>query len=133
MIKEKRIAKKITNLLNKRGFLVKQHNSRTSKSIYLQIDKGAIPSIRISDHKRLNNDNCKYNVIKNYNGIRNELVNGRAKKYYNFKNLGRLITDIELERNNKILTIGYSRYKDILQGRVRKRVSNNFNSYKKAA
>ena len=49
--KEKRLAKKVTTLLNKRGFIVKQHSSRTSKSIYLKIDNGAIPVIRISDHK----------------------------------------------------------------------------------
>lgn len=132
--KEKRIAKNITKILNKRGFLVKQHKSKTSKSIYLKIDNGAIPAIRISDHKKLNNDNCKYNVIKNYTGIRKELVKGKIKKYYNFNNLGRLITDIEIERNTKILTIGYSRYKRILQGKEKRKINyNNFSKYDNVA
>lgn len=115
--KEKRLAKKVTTLLNKRGFIVKQHSSRTSKSIYLKIDNGAIPVIRISDHKRLNDDNCKYNVVKDYKGPKNEIVKGRIKKYYPYNNLGRLITDIELERNSKIMSIGYSRYRNILEGK----------------
>ena len=115
--KEKRIAKKISYLLNKRGFIVKQHNSKSSKSIYLKIDRGVIPTIRISDHKRLNNDNCKYNVIRKYDGVRNELINGRVKKYYNFNNLSRLITDIQLERSEKVISLGYSRYRDILKGK----------------
>lgn len=127
--KEKKVAKKIKKLLSKRGFLVHQHNSQTSKSVYIKIDRGMLPSIRISDHKRLNNDNCKYNVIKNYNGVRNEIVNGREKKYYNFRNLRRLITDIELERNNKIITIGYLRYKKILKTKVNRKISNNKNNY----
>ncbi len=127
--KEKIMAKKIKKLLNKRGFLVHQHNSQTSKSVYLKIDKGMLPSMRISDHKRLNNDNCKYNVIKNYNGVRNEIVNGREKKYYNFNNLRRLITDIELERNSKIITIGYLRYKKILKTRINRKTNYNKNKY----
>lgn len=127
--KEKKLARKIKQLLNKRGFLVKEHISRTSKSIYIKVDNGAIPVIRISDHKRINNDNCKYNVIKNYKGLRYELINGKIKRYYNYNNIARLITDIELERNSKILSIGYSRYRNILEG---KKVSNN-TKYIKAA
>lgn len=121
MNKEKRIAKKIVRLLNQRGFLVKEHKSRTSKSVYIKIDNGAIPVIRISDHKRANNDNCKYNVIRDYKGPRYESINGRMKKYYTYKNIARLVTDIELERNTKILAIGYSGYKNILEGRKMKK------------
>jgi len=132
--KEKKFAKKLVSLLNKRGFIVKVHKSKTSKSIYLKIDNGLIPNVRISDHKRYNDDNCKYNIIKNYNGVRNELVKGKVKKYYNFNSIGRLITDIELERNSKILKIGYSKYKQILQGKLKRRVMNNsFEYYEKAA
>ena len=40
-----------------------------------------------------------------------ELINGKVKKYYKYNHLARLVTDIEIERNNKILTIGYSRYR----------------------
>lgn len=111
MNSEKKTAKKIINLLNKRGFMVKQHSSRTSRSVYIKIDNGLIPSIRISDHKRYNNDNCKFNIIKDYEGPRLELINGKVKKYYKYNHLARLVTDIEIERNNKILTIGYSRYR----------------------
>lgn len=111
MNSEKKTAKKIINLLNKRGFMVKQHSSRTSRSVYIKIDNGLIPSIRISDHKRYNNDNCKFNIVKDYEGPRLELINGKVKKYYKYNHLARLVTDIEIERNNKILTIGYSRYR----------------------
>lgn len=125
--KEKRIANKIADMLNKRGFVVDQHKSRSSKSIYLKIDKGAIPTIRISDHKRFNSDNCKYNVIRKYNGVRNEVINGRTKKYYNFNNIGRLITDIQLERSEKIISIGYIRYKNMLEGKEsRKDIKSNY-------
>lgn len=127
--KEKRLAKKVTMLLNKRGFIVKQHSSRTSKSIYLKIDNGAIPAIRISDHKRLNADNCKYNIIKNYKGPKNEIIKGKIKKYYRYNNLGRLVTDIELERNSKIMSIGYSKYKNILEGKK----TSNYSKYSKVA
>lgn len=131
MNKEKRIAKKITILLNKRGFIVKEHRSKTSRSIYLKIDNGAIPVIRISDHKRTNNDNCKYNVIKNYNGNKFELIKGKIKKYYNYSNMARLVTDIELERNSKIMTLGYSKYRNILEGK--KVNSSSYDRYSKVA
>lgn len=128
--KEKRMAKKITKFLNRRGFLVEQHNSRTSKSIYLKIDKGAIPSIRISDHKGYNNDNCKFNAIRNYKGVKKENLDNRVIRYYNFNNIGRLITDIELERQNKVIIMGYSRYNEILR---EKEKNNKFKYIQKAA
>ena len=112
--KEKKFAKKLINLLNKRGFIVKAHKSKSSKSIYLKIDNGLIPNVRISDHKRYNDDNCKYNVIRKYDGPRIEIVKGRLKKYYQYTSIGRIVTDIELERSEKILRIGYQRYKDKL-------------------
>lgn len=126
MNKEKKMAKRIVKYLNKRGFIAREHHSRTSKSIYIKIDNGAIPVIRISDHKRVNDDNCKYNVIKNYKGPKYEMVKGKIKKYYTFKNLANLITDIELERHNKIMTLGYSNYRNIL------RIS-RYNKYLKVA
>ena len=124
MNKEKKIAKKLTNMLYKRGFLVKQHKSKTSKSIYLKIDNGAIPTIRISDHKRWNYGNCKYNVIRDYNGVRNEIVKGKIFKYYKFTNVGNLISDIEKERANTIVKHGYAWYRDIRDKNVKlKKVS----------
>lgn len=120
MNKEKKIAKKITKLLYQRGFFVKMHKSKSSKSIYIKIDNGVIPVIRIIDHKRANDDNCKYNVIKNYKGRRQETINKKLKRYYNYKNINRLITDIELERNAKIQAIGYVGYRNILEGRAEK-------------
>lgn len=129
MNKEKKMAKRIVQFLNKRGFIAKEHQSRTSKSIYIKIDNGAIPVIRISDHKRFNSDNCKYNVIRNYKGPNYEIVKGKMKNYYTFKNIAKLITDIELERHNKIMSLGYSRYRNILEG---KKISGN-NKYLKAA
>lgn len=132
--REKKVAKKIISLLNKRGFIVKQHSSKTSKSIYLKIDNGLIPAIRISDHKRYNDDNCKFNMIKNYEGPRLELINGRVKKYYKYNHLTRLVTDIELERNSKILSIGYSRYrKNLKNNKTNKIEKNYFNQYTKVA
>lgn len=112
--KEKKFAKRLISLLNKRGFIVKAHKSKTSKSIYLKIDNGLIPNVRISDHKRYNDDNCKYNVIRKYDGPRLEIVKGKLKKYYQYASIGRLVTDIEIERSEKILRIGYQRYKDKL-------------------
>lgn len=135
--REKRVAKKITNLLNKRGFLVEQHNSKSSKSIYLRIDKGAIPSIRISDHKGYNNDNCKFNVIRNYKGAKKEVLDNRVIRYYNFNNIGRLISDVELERNSRIIIIGYSRYNEMLRekenNRKRPIKSHYYRDYQRAA
>ena len=40
-----------------------------------------------------------------------ELENGMTKNFYDFKNIGRLITDIELERSNRIINFGYQGYK----------------------
>lgn len=116
--REKRFAIKISRELNKRGFLVEQHNSKSSRSIYLKIDRGSIPTIRISDHKRLIDDNCKYNIIRKYNGPKEEYINGRRKKYYTFKNINKVIMDIEFERNRKILSIGYIRYTNKLKNKI---------------
>lgn len=126
--KEKQIARKIVLMLNKRGFIVKKHYSKTSKSIYIKIDKGLIPAIRISDHKKYNNDNCKFNIVKNYYGLNTEIVKGKVKKYYRYNNIARLIADIELERSNKILSIGYSKYRNILLNN-----KNQYNGYFKVA
>ena len=100
-------------LLNKRGFIVEIRASKHSKSLYLKLDNGACPGIRISDHKKTFKDktNFKFNVIKNYNGIRNEFNNGNILKFYNYNSIGRLICDIETERSSKIIKYGYEDYR----------------------
>lgn len=110
--KERRLANKITNMLNKRGFIVEMQFSKRSNSIYLILDNGACPGIRISDHR---NDYSKYkfNVIKNYIGKRSEYLNGQVKTFYNFKSIGRLIMDVESERSTRIIKFGYSNYRKI--------------------
>ncbi len=114
--KEKRVANKIREMLYRRGFKVETKISKNTKSIYLKIDNGAIPTIRISDHEKIGNNGCKYNVIKNYTGVKSEFIKGRIRKYYQLKNIGRLIADIETERSNKIMKIGYYDYKTIRDG-----------------
>lgn len=110
--KEKRMANKVKEMLYKRGFIVETKLSKNSKSVYLKIDNGACPSIRISDHKN-NKTKSKFNVIKNYKGKRFELYNGKSKMFYNFNMISRLIVDIECERSNMILKHGYAKYKTI--------------------
>lgn len=124
--KERRLANKITNILNKRGFIVEMQFSKRSNSIYLILDNGACPGIMISDHR---NDYSKYkfNVIKNYIGKRSEYLNGQVKTFYNFKSIGRLIMDVESERSTRIIKFGYSNYRKI-------RDKKNFeDSYRKVA
>ena len=99
--KEKRIAKKIKEMLNERGFIVNMHVSKRTRSVYLKIDNGACGKIRISDHKN-NLTSCKFNVIKNYNGKRYEYTNGVLKK---------IVLDVEIERANIITQYGYNSYK----------------------
>ena len=108
--KEKRIAKKIKKILNERGFIIKMQVSKKSNSVYLILDNGACEIIRISDHKNPKTK-CKYNLIKNYHGKRYEICNGQLKKYYNYKNIGKLISDIEMDRSDKIIKHGYTKYK----------------------
>lgn len=133
MNKEKKIARKVIELLHKRGFIVKQHCSKTSKSIYIKIDNGLIPAIRISDHKRYNDDNCKFNLIRDYDGLKYEIIKGKVKKYYKYNHIARLITDIELERNSKVLTMGYSKYRKVLTNNKTIENSKNYKSYINAA
>lgn len=113
--KERRIANKIENALNKRGFIVDIRAAKNSKSLYLKLDNGACPGIRISDHKKVfkNKTKYKFNVIKDYKGNRTEFNNGQFNKFYNFNSIGRLISDIEIERSNKIINYGYSNYRNI--------------------
>lgn len=108
--KEKRIAKKVREMLNKRGFIVKMQLSKKSNSVYLTIDNGACGGIRISNHKN-NITKYKFNMIKDYKGKRTEYSNGVFKKFYNFNSIGRLIADIEIERSNMIIKYGYANYK----------------------
>lgn len=126
--KERRIANEIKKILNRKGFLVEIRTTRRTKSIYLVLDNGACDGIRISDHK---NDATKYkfNMIKNYKGKKTEYKRGSIKKYYNFKNIGRLIADIEIERSDKIIKNGYYNYKKI---RNKENIS-NLNLYKMVA
>lgn len=120
-LKEKFIAKKIKELLSKRGFLVNISTSKSTKSIYLKIDNGACPEVRISNHKN-DRTTAKFNMIKNYVGKRNEFRNGQQKKYYNYQMIARLVSDVELERSNRIIKYGYSNYKNI-------RDKNNYDIY----
>lgn len=110
--KEKRLADRIVNILNKRGFIVEIQHSKRSNSIYLILDNGACPGIRISDHRNDYN-RYKFNVIRNYVGKRNEYINGQVKSYYDFKSIGRLIMEVETERSNRIVKFGYSNYRKI--------------------
>lgn len=126
--KEKKLANRIKGMLNKRGFIVKIEISKKSKSVYLKIDNGACPSIRISDHKN-NNAKAKFNMIKDYQGRRLEFSNGQIKIFYNFHMIGRLIADMEKERSNRIMQYGYSNYKKIRD----KNITNNYFIYSKAA
>ena len=108
--KEKRLADKIVNILNKRGFIVEVQYSKKSNSIYLILDNGACPGIRISDHRNDYNK-YKFNVIRNYVGKRTEYIYGQIKSFYNFKSIGRLIMDVESERSTRIIKFGYSNYR----------------------
>ena len=99
--KEKRLANRIKNILNRRGFMVEIQNSRNTKSIYLKLDNGACNGIRISNH-----------------------VNHKT----NYKFIGKLITDIETERSNKIINFGYANYK-----KIRDKEKTNFFNYKNVA
>lgn len=110
--KTKKIANKIKNMLLKRGFLIDIKVSKNTNSVYLKIDNGACSTIRISDHIN-NNSKSKFNMIKNYTGKSKKVQNGNLKKFYNYYMIGRLITDIEIERSNKIIKYGYSNYKKI--------------------
>lgn len=113
--KEKRIASRIENALNKRGFIVDIRAAKNSKSLYLKLDNGACPGIRISDHKKSlkNRTKYKFNVIKDYKGNKVEYYNGQFNKFYNYNSIGKLISDIEVERSNIIIKYGYSNYRNI--------------------
>ena len=110
--KEKKLVDRIVNILNKRGFIVEKQYSKRSNSIYLILDNGACPGIRVSDHRNDYNK-YKFNVIRNYIGKRNEYINGQLKSYYDFKSIGRLIMEVEAERSNRIIKFGYSNYRKI--------------------
>lgn len=107
--KERKMARKIKLILNKRGFIVDVKPAKRSRSVYLKLDNGACPGIRISNHKN-NKTNYCYNMINNYCGARTEYCNGQIKHFYNFSSVGRLISEIERERSNKIIKYGYSNY-----------------------
>lgn len=125
--KEKRLANRIKNILNRRGFMVEIQNSRNTKSIYLKLDNGACNGIRISNHVN-HKTNYKFNVIKNYKGKRSEFTDGKLKVFYNYNSIGKLITDIETERSNKIINFGYANYK-----RIRDKEKTNYFNYKNVA
>lgn len=107
--KERKMAKKIKLMLNKRGFIVDVKPAKGTKSVYLKLDNGACPGIRISNHKNKRTNYC-FNMINNYNGARTEFSNGQTKHFYNFNSVGRLISEVERERSNKIIKYGYSNY-----------------------
>lgn len=110
--KERKVANRVKLELNKRGFLVDLKPAKKSKSVYLRIDNGACPGIRISNHKNLSNKrtNFTFNVIDKYNGFRTEFKNGQLKRYYNFNSIARLICEVEKERSDRIIKYGYSNY-----------------------
>ena len=107
--KERKMAKKIKLMLNKRGFIVDVKPAKGTKSVYLKLDNGACPGIRISNHKNKKTNYC-FNMINNYTGARTEFSNGQTKHFYNFNSVGRLISEVERERSNKIIKYGYSNY-----------------------
>lgn len=124
--KERKLADRIVGILNKRGFIVEKHYSKKSNSIYLTLDNGACPGIRISDHRNDYNK-FKFNVIRNYVGKGSEYINGQVKSFYNFKSIGKLIMDVECERSTRIIKFGYSNYRKIRDKK------NNEETFRKAA
>lgn len=126
--KEKKLANKIKSMLLQRGFIIDMDISKKTGSVYLKVDNGACGTIRISNHR---NDKAKskFNMIKNYSGKRCEFLNGQMKKFYNYRMIGRLIADIEIERSNKIIKYGYSNYKKTRD----KEAFNDYYIYKQVA
>lgn len=110
--KEKRVAKKIQELLNKRGFIIEMKAAKHSNSIYLIVDNGACGVIRISDHKN-KTTKCKFNMIKDYQGMAKFYNGEMIKLFYNFKSIGKLIADVEIERSNRIIRSGYDSYRKV--------------------
>ncbi len=127
-IKEKNLGNKIKNMLLKRGFIVDMDISKKTGSVYLKVDNGACGSIRISNHRN-DKTKCKYNMIKDYSGKRSDILYGQMKKFYNYKMVGRLIADLEIERSNKIIQYGYSNYKKTRD----KELFNDYYIYKQVA
>lgn len=130
--KEKKMGKKVKTLLNQRGFIVDMKCSKHTNSVYLRLDNGACRGIRISDHKKISKykSSYKYNVINGYQGARCKIIGGQLNYYYNFNNIGRLVSNIETERASKIIKYGYSNYRKI---RDRQLDYNTINYIKKVA
>ena len=71
--------------------------------------------IRISDHNGKVKYKYKFNVIKGYRGPQKVNDKGYKRLYYNYENMDKLISDVEIERKNKILRYGVMAYKDYMK------------------
>lgn len=98
--------------LKTHGFLVGLTKSKTTNSIYLEIDNGLIGSVRVSDHKVCELNPCEY-VIMTSRGT-THLSNGRMIYYAN--NVDALIYIFISKRKKMIINCGgIKKYKEMMK------------------
>lgn len=114
-------ADKIIKALKKEygdSIIIHFYKSYTSNSIYLKLDYGACCSIRISDHKKPENEfHYKYELrtdkTKNYHNFENNVYTMR----FAGKNINNLIGKIIHDRNERINVKGEKSYKKDMEKR----------------
>lgn len=107
--------------LKESGFKIQRYDAFSTNSVYLKLDYGVCNSIRISDHKGKKHLQYRYNLLKNYDGVKyDKSPQGWARNYYGFDSVKKMIKDIILDRDWKIQSYGRNQYQKFMESNYSK-------------
>ena len=124
------IANELTQDLIKLGFIVHRYNSHSTSSIYLKLDYGLSCGIRIADHNGRKKYHYRFNVLKDYNGVRAITRDGLTSYFFNYNELDQVLDAVKHEKQNKIDKYGIEKYKMYMQTQAHIDLYKRFNEVK---
>lgn len=86
-----------------------------TKTVYLKMDWGVLSTIRISDQVDSGKYSYKYNVIIGSKKGSVKQENGVIREYYTLREMGALLSSIEIEREEKLYKYGQANYQKYIR------------------
>ena len=124
------IANNLTTELNKLDFIVHRYNSHSTTSIYLKLDYGLSCGIRIADHEGRKKYHYRFNVLKDYKGVRAIQRDGLTSYFFYFNEIEKVLDAVKQEKQNKIERYGIDKYKKYMETQAQTDLYTRFNEVK---
>ena len=109
----KDVVKKVIKLCTDEGIIVQLYKSKSSNTVYLRLDKGALGCIRISDHhKRSEDTRTRYSLVEG-DTRRTETYKGNERNYGGFEDVSSIFRKILKDRYTLMMKHGRN-YKEFM-------------------